>query len=161
MASLRLLDLRCCRERLATIASWHQLEWQQQDLSERTRQLTTHLETEAIPTTLVALSGDCAVGSVSLVRYQRLGGYPASVWLANMYVVPELRLKGVGSRLVAGAEAEAARQGVEKLFLYTHDQENYYKKLGWHSLRQHRLAGRPATIMTRTLDEARNQKACG
>lgn len=72
-----------------------------------------------------------------------------------MYVVPELRRQGVGSRLIDEAEKQAGEAGVSQLFLYTHDQKNYYKKLGWRSLRQHRLAGRPATIMMRSLDEAR------
>lgn len=130
VTELRILPLRDCSDCLDQIASWHQQEWQQQDLAERTRQLTTHLSDEAIPTTLVAFSGDCAVGSVSLVRYQRLGGYPASVWMANMYVVPELRRQGVGSRLIDEAEKQAGEAGVSQLFLYTHDQKNYYKNWG-------------------------------
>lgn len=86
VTELRILPLRDCSDCLDQIASWHQQEWQQQDLAERTRQLTTHLSDEAIPTTLVAFSGDCAVGSVSLVRYQRLGatlpvsGWPICMW---------------------------------------------------------------------------------
>lgn len=151
MDAIRVEDLREHPQWLECIAGWHQQAWQQDDLPRRIQHLQTHLVDGGLPSTLVALAGAEVIGSVSLVAYRRLGGHPPSVWLANLFVLGAQRRRGIGAALVQAAEQQARSLGLDSLMLYTHDQTDYYKKLGWQPRRQHRLAGRPTTIMVRCL----------
>jgi GNAT superfamily N-acetyltransferase len=51
-------------------------------------------------------------------------------WLASLYVVPEMRLIGVGRAMVEATEKAALRQGNEQLYLYTAE-TGYYERMGW------------------------------
>jgi GNAT superfamily N-acetyltransferase len=51
-------------------------------------------------------------------------------WLASLYVVPEMRNEGVGTRLIGAAENAARDQGHGSLYLYT-SEPDYYRRLGW------------------------------
>jgi len=151
---LQVVDLRTRPELLEQVAQWHQQAWQQQDLFRRRERLQLHLGEAPLPTTLVALDDEAARGSASLVRYQKLGGYEASVWLANVFVRTEYRNRGIGADLVAAAVARASELEVPQLYLYTHDHERYYTQLGWQAIKQHSFAGRSTTIMRLVLDQS-------
>jgi predicted N-acetyltransferase YhbS len=51
-------------------------------------------------------------------------------WLASLYVVPEMRGKGVGKALVRATEHAARDQGLAELCLHT-SKVDYYRRLGW------------------------------
>jgi len=134
---------------LMDIVQWHQQQWPHESLQQRTLKLEQHLDAEPFPTTLVALEDGRLVGSISVVCYQRLGGLAPSHWLANAFVVPEFRCRGVGAQLVCAGEAYARKQGLSELYLYATDRVSFYQKLHWCSLKQKRFKGELATIMRR------------
>lgn len=141
------VELRSRPELLDQVAAWHQGAWQQQDLPQRKERLRDHLGPSSLPTTLLGMWDEQPVGSVSLVRYQKLGGFEASVWLANVFVRPDYRQRGIGADLMSAAADFAAGLGLSPLYLYTYDHEQYYRALGWQTLKRHSFSGRPVTIM--------------
>ncbi len=63
------------------------------------------------------------------------GSYNASgwLWVSGLWVAQEYRLKGYGTMLMQGIEAEAKRNGCSKSHLCTleHLAPEFYKKLGY------------------------------
>ena len=51
--------------------------------------------------------------------------------MAAVYVVPERRGEGIGTRLVNEVVVEARGLGTEVLYLLTTEREDFYARLGW------------------------------
>ncbi|HEY6527702.1 MAG TPA: GNAT family N-acetyltransferase [Cellvibrionaceae bacterium] len=142
-------------------------------LSERQSQLRLHLAANLIPTTFVLLEKGRAVGSVSLVNYRRQETKvkPAkvlksaqeskttepqkqemhSVWLTNMYVLPEHRKQGLAQVLLNRAENYARSLPLKHIYLYAQDAEGYYKTRGWLTLKTVNLEGQKLKVLVRHL----------
>lgn len=137
-------------------------------LHERQTQLRLHLAANLIPTTFVLLEKGRAVGSVSLVNYRRQtekkhnNKSPSSealeadkdaqsVWLTNMYVLPEHRKQGLAQVLLNRAEDYARSLQLKRIYLYAQDAESYYKKRGWLVLKTVNLDGQKLKVLVRHL----------
>ncbi len=83
-----------------------------------------------IPLTLIALYKSNLVGTASLIINDLEQRKDLSPWLAALYVLPEFRNKGIGSRLVRTVVETAKQIGVTVLYLYT-DLPSFYTPLGW------------------------------
>lgn len=122
-------------EHVDTIAGWWHDEWAEMsglDLDGWRVAAKRQLQTDAIPLGVVALDDDGALAGVaSLVDHEATGFPPAEPRLANVYVPAEHRHQGLGSALTERIADEAARLGVEDLWLYTNSQERLYARLGW------------------------------
>jgi GNAT superfamily N-acetyltransferase len=81
-----------------------------------------------IPPALVAISGGKPVGVLGFKRHELAGEY--TLWINAVYVVPESRKAGIGSRLVAGAVDAARAHPEHRLYVYT-DVPDFYRHLGW------------------------------
>lgn len=135
-----------------TLARWHHAQWgdlyTDWTLEVATEELLDHATRRAMPTTLVAMQGDVPLGSVSLV----LEDAPelrdqGDAWMASLYVVPEARGLGLGVRLVNELVAFAAREKVERLWLFTPEHAAFYARLGWRAQGAARLRGVPVQLM--------------
>lgn len=111
-----------------------------QAYAQRRIQLQEHLLPAAFPMTLVAKENISLkappLGCVSLARLTATSPLRSpllvnSLWLSNLFVIPAARGRGVGAALVAAAEQEAVRLGVNELFLYTVSSRAYYMQRGW------------------------------
>lgn len=140
------------REHVATLAEWHHRQWghlyDEWTLQVAQAELADHASHRCLPTTLVLVDGDRALGSVSLV----LEDAPefcdeGSPWLANLYVLPEARGRGLGARLVKAAVDLAAGQQLAQLFLFTPDHASFYERLGWRLIARTSLKGTPVDLM--------------
>jgi N-acetylglutamate synthase-like GNAT family acetyltransferase len=69
-------------------------------------------------------------------------------WLGGVYVAPDHRRQGIGSALVTRAVDEARKLSVERLYLYTADQERFYARLGWSVVEQCQYRGQGVVVMT-------------
>lgn len=132
-------------------AEWGTLltDWSQ---AEALAELRTHIQRQAIPTTLLAFTADeRLIGSVSLLQNDddRIRDY--SPWLASLFVLPEYRGNGYGIALVRHCEQEASALGVKALYLYSAGQESFYEKLGWQRLAQIALGNSAVTVMIKQL----------
>jgi len=67
-------------------------------------------------------------------------------WLANVLVLPAWRHRGIGGALVQHVMAYATALGTP-LYLYTFDQVELYRRLGWQTTEQARYVDRAITIM--------------
>ena len=135
-----------------TLARWHHAQWgalyTDWTLEVATGELIDHATRRAMPTTLVAVQGEAPLGSVSLV----LEDAPelrdrGDAWLASLYVVPEARGQGLGVRLVKDLVALAAREKVERLWLFTPEHAAFYARLGWRPQGAAKLRGVPVQLM--------------
>jgi N-acetylglutamate synthase-like GNAT family acetyltransferase len=140
------------REHVATLAAWHHAEWghlyDHWTLDVARDELAEHAQRRSLPTTLVLIDNDKPIGSVSLV----LEDAPefndeGSPWLASLFVVPEMRGRGLGVQLVQAAVETAARENIAHLFLFTPDHASFYQRLGWRLITRTSLKGTPVDLM--------------
>jgi len=122
---------------LPTVARWIYEEWWEgtegASLGTLTDLLRPHLMPGQIPMTLVALLGPRPVGTATLLAHDvGTEQWPdLSPWMAAVYVVPERRREGIGTRLVNEVVVEARGLGTEVLYLLTTEREDLYARLGW------------------------------
>ena len=161
-SDLVIVNLASASECLTQVARWHHDEWlktrsnideleREHSLLKRIEALGMHLSDKAIPSTYIGMLNGNLVGSVSLVFYRFSRNQSESPWLTNVYVKREHRRKGIGDQLVSHACHKAKMSGVDRLQLYTYDQEGFYLKRGWEKLRLARLQKRPVTILGKKL----------
>ena len=72
-------------------------------------------------------------------------------WLAAVFVHPDARRSGIGSRLVDHVTTRAATLGHETLYLYTEHSVDWYRSKGWTIVRDTTLNGLPHVVMSRRL----------
>jgi GNAT superfamily N-acetyltransferase len=152
---MRIATLAQHPEHVCTVAGWIFHEWGSRlpgvNLEKIETQFQTHLNRNRIPLTLLAFEGDLPVGTSSLVLQDISSRPELSPWVAGVYVLPEHRGKGIGSRLVGLAEQVARRLGVKQLYLFTHDRAGFYANFGWRALEQTQYHRLPVVIMCKKL----------
>lgn len=123
------------KELIPILARWMHEEWgylyPEHTIEIRERLVAERSNKDRIPLTLVAIEDGKPVGTVCLMAHDMDTRPELTPWLASLYVEKNHRRRGIGARLVAAIEAEAARLGVKQLYLFTPDQENFYTRLGW------------------------------
>ena len=93
--------------------------------------LTTLLANEA-ETMFVAAIAEQAVGMAGIETYDLAARRDLSPWLANVFVAPAFRRRGIATALVAAVENWAWDRGHNRLYLFTPDQMAFYESRGWH-----------------------------
>jgi len=134
--SVRIEPLADHEDAIPTIARWHYEQWGRKSptrsVESAAARLRGHLRRDATPLTLVALAGGVLVGSAALICQDMKDARPElSPWLADVFVDPARRRRGVASALVAALVERARALGVETLHLYTPDQEELYARFGF------------------------------
>jgi len=122
-------------EHVSTVAKWIFDEWGHESpgttLESLEERFLSHLNRTAIPLTFLAMDEDRPLGTVSLVAHDMVDHQELSPWLSAMYVLPEHRGQGIGTKLVKSVELISAHLEVEQLFLFTPDCEAFYTRLNW------------------------------
>jgi predicted N-acetyltransferase YhbS len=137
---------------IGTIARWHFDEWGPLTGSESSEKYRASLEcgllTNAIPSALVAYSGDNLLGSVSLIACDMNIRTELSPWLAQLFVMPNQRSRGIGSLLVRSAVDRAQTLGFGRFYLYTSGNlPLFYQRLGWTVRERVDYLGKERTVM--------------
>ena len=79
-----------------------------------------------------AFRNDQLVGVVSVVERDDLDDCDHfTPWIAAMIVDPNLRGRGIGSVLLESALEFCHRARVPRVFLWTHDMSEWYRRIGW------------------------------
>jgi len=147
--------LKDCPQHLPRISFWIFDEWghliQGLTLEQVEARLQEHLNRDSIPLTVVAILDQLPVGTASLTLDDLSSRPDLSPWLASVYVLPEYRKQGIGSQLVSAAEEISQRLGIQKLYLFTPDQELFYAGLGWSVLDHTEYRGEQVVIMSKLL----------
>jgi N-acetylglutamate synthase-like GNAT family acetyltransferase len=136
------------------LAAWHHAEWRDVipdwPREQVEADLRAHTGRRQIPTTFVAVEGDRFIGSASLLAEDLEGWKQLGPWLASVYVVPQCRRRGIGSRLVTRVVEEARALGIPTLHLWTPDRQDYYLRLGWQFVTRTHCGNAEVTIMRKS-----------
>jgi GNAT superfamily N-acetyltransferase len=147
---MQIIELREVPHHLETLAGWHHSQWSylnpDRTLAERIDGMQLHLTPDFIPTTFVAAE-DKLFGSAAIIECDMDTRKELSPWLASVYVAPEFRKRGIGTKLVLRVMEKAKDNNIKTLYLYTPDRESFYARLGWSTLEKTDYHGYPVTIM--------------
>jgi predicted N-acetyltransferase YhbS len=137
-----------------TLAGWHFAEFDSlagaESLERYRLVLDSYATDESVPTTLVAIESGEVLGSASLLKNDLPIRQRLTPWLAQLYVSPAGRGRGVGAALVQRTLSEAASQGFDTLYLYTSGTlPQYYGQRGWKCRETLDYLGKERTVMER------------
>lgn len=134
-----------------TIATWHWHEWgttaMEGDATRRAEKLRTRLHRDRVPVMYVALDDEVPLGTSALVESDMDTHPELFPWLANVYVTPPARGRGIARALVQHVMDQAAVFTLSRLYLYTHTARGLYEKLGWYVIAEEAYEGHDVTIM--------------
>ena len=150
--TMQLLNLRERPDAIALIANWHFTEWHalfptrtQEDFA---AELTQCLSPELLPQSWLLLDADQQIcGTASLLLQDMTTNQHLSPWLANIYITPAVRGRGLGQWLVQAVMAQAKSLGLQQLYLFTEDQSDFYQKFGWQHHHQEQYEGHWVYVM--------------
>jgi N-acetylglutamate synthase-like GNAT family acetyltransferase len=102
---------------------------------------------DRLPLTLVTFFDEVPIGTAALKIREMETHLHFEHWLGSVYVQKSHRKRGFGTKLVQAIISEAARFGIEEMYLYTRGSEIFYSKLGWKEIEKTFFRGRRVTIM--------------
>jgi len=137
------------------LARMHFEEWSHlrpgESLETRTARLRSCCGRNSIPTAVVALEGEELLGSALLVAQDLASRPHLTPWLAGIFVKPQHRGQGIGTRLIQRIETEAHSLGTDILYLYTSTTQSLYERLGWSVMERCDYRGTEVVVMSKTL----------
>ena len=116
-------------------------------LEDRVLRLRNVAQSNDVPFMVVAVDNGQLVGSAALALEDMQTRKDLSPWLASVFVKPGHRKNGIATALVRHIEEQAAKRGIEKLYLYTEHARGLYLKLGWSDIEQCEYQGVNVAIM--------------
>lgn len=133
------------------LADWFYEEWggrRPEDSLEGFKiRLQGRMNQDRLPLALIAFFEGEPVGTAAL-KIREMETHPHfEHWLGSVYVQESHRKRGFGTKLIQAIISEAARFGIEELYLYTRGSEIFYSKLGWKEIEKPFFRGRRVTIM--------------
>ena len=155
MGEVKIAYLADHPQHVPTVAKWIIDEWGHQSPSMTQESVETkfrtYLNRNTIPLTLLATSEKRPVGTASLVLHDMEDHQELSPWLASVYVLPEQRGQGIGSKLVKSIELLSAHLDEEQLYLFTPDRESFYARMNWTVLERTNFRDRAVVIMRKSI----------
>lgn len=149
---MQLVNLRQRPEAIAVIAPWHYAEWHalfpHKTLADFAADLSESLHSDALPQTWLLIDDHNEIcGTGSLLLQDMTDHQELSPWLANIYIHPAKRGLGLGRFVVSQLMAQARIRQLQRLYLFTEDQQAFYEKLGWTLLSREVYEGEWVSIM--------------
>lgn len=152
---MQILNLNEEPQHIPTLTIWHQQEWAHLNpgsgVEKRLEKMMAYLGAELVPSTFIAKQTEL-MGSAAIVAHDMDTRPELTPWLASVFVAPEYRNNGVGSRLVQHVMQQAEQAGIGTLYLFTPDRAGFYRRLGWQVLSEEEYRGYPVTVMQARLN---------
>jgi N-acetylglutamate synthase-like GNAT family acetyltransferase len=140
---------------LPVIAGWLWHEWWKNwgRSFEETQAIYAECRAEVgAPQTLVLLSDDAPIGTVTLARNDLDERPELTPWLAGVFVIPERRGRGYVYRMLEAFDAACRIADIKTAWLYTNTAERVYLRAGWQTVEIiQRPEKQPVTLMRRDL----------
>jgi N-acetylglutamate synthase-like GNAT family acetyltransferase len=156
-AMIALYNLKEVPEQLPQLAAWHHEEWSNLNpgltLAERIAIMRAELAGDAVPVTWVAMRDGELLGSASLIEHDMAIHLEKTPWLASVFVAPSQRRQGIGTTVVRKVMEHAALYRIPRIYLFTMDQEAFYRRLGWRTISRETYRGVDVIIMQSDLDQ--------
>ena len=125
----------------------------QDTLKDRIAKLHTHINRNILPIACVAHSGSQVLGTAALRVQDLPGREDLTPWLGGVFVAPQSRGQDIGAALCGAVEQHAKNLfDIEMLYLFTLDQQAWYRNLGWKMPEPCSWCGRAGDIMLKRLD---------
>jgi GNAT superfamily N-acetyltransferase len=148
MESLAIEHLADRPEPVRTISEWHRRDGRHgMPLESWIRAHDAEALGRQVPTAWVALLDERPVGCVSLIASNMDIHPELTPWLAALYVVPDVRRRGIGSTLAGRCESHVASLGYPALYLYTERARRFYAGRGWVTRTTEEYEGERVTVM--------------
>ena len=140
-------------EFIPELAKLHFAEWSYLNPGECLEGKKQYLERNSgrngVPSFVVAVEGAELIGSASLIAQDMDDRPDLTPWLADVFVKPGYRGRGVATALIGRIEAEAKAAGIAMLYLYTPDAVELYRRLGWNMVEACKYKGVDVVIMAK------------
>jgi GNAT superfamily N-acetyltransferase len=120
-----------------TLAQWHYQQWnwlhENGSVARRLDSLIEAANRRRIPSVFVAIEDVELCGSATLAEYDMDTRRDLTPWMADVFVSPDFRRRGIASALVRRVVDEARTLDVSELYLFTTGpwRERLYAGLGW------------------------------
>jgi GNAT superfamily N-acetyltransferase len=152
MNDIKIEDLSGHIDFIPLLAQWHFEQWGDLTgaLTESDYQvlLSSHASSQKLPMTLVAVVHGRLLASANIVACDMDIRLELTPWLAQLYVHPPERGRGIGSTLVRAAFARCRELGFANLYLYTSGAlPSFYERIGWTSREIVHYKGKERTVM--------------
>jgi len=122
-------------EHLGQLAQWQFEQWDsilgEKSIEPRIAKLQGHMNRDKLPIAWIAHANGELLGSAALRVHDLESREDLTPWLGGVIVGPAFRRRGIGAALCATVEDAARSRGVQKLYLFTHDKQAWYSRLGW------------------------------
>jgi len=142
-------------EHIPQLAQWFFEEWGSilvdETLETRVTKFKTHMNREKLPIAWVAHAAGQLLGTAALRVHDLEGREDLTPWLGGVFVGPDFRRQGIGTALCATVEDSARSLGAKTLYLFTHDKQAWYSRLGWTVLSPCVWHGLTIDIMSKQL----------
>ncbi|SDR11844.1 GNAT family N-acetyltransferase [Pseudovibrio sp. Tun.PSC04-5.I4] len=136
--NLVITDLKNVPQFLEQAAQGMWLEWWEEEghpIEDVYEELRSSLGTQTLPTTLIAHDEEQFLGMVMLVKSDMSKRPQYTPWLASLWVAPDHRGKGVGSRLAKELKTHTFSSGANQLYLFAKPSlRGFYETLGWRCI---------------------------
>ena len=143
-------------EFIPELAELHFAEWSYlnpgESLEGKAEYLRSICGRKGVPSFVIAVKGTRLIGSASLIAHDMDNRPDLTPWLADVFVKPAYRGQGVATSLIQRIEAEAKSAGITRLYLYTPDAAELYRRLGWNTVEACRYNGVDVLIMVRSFE---------
>ncbi|GAB7532751.1 GNAT family N-acetyltransferase [Pseudomonas sp. 3A(2025)] len=100
---------------------------------------------------LIAMEHGQLLGGATLASNDLPDRPDLGPWLACVLIAPHARRRGLAAQLIEGICNQAKQSGFKVLYLHTHDQSDYYRRLGWQVLERFAAWEKPQYLMSRNL----------
>ncbi|KAF0856298.1 GNAT family N-acetyltransferase [Pantoea dispersa] len=102
--------------------------------------------------TLVALNAENEVlATASTILHELDDIHERQFWMGEVLTVAAHRGKGVASALVLRLIEEARQRHMPELWLYTPDQQAFYRRYGWQEIEQRIVSSEQVSVMRREI----------
>jgi N-acetylglutamate synthase-like GNAT family acetyltransferase len=101
-----------------------------------------------VPEIIICIMNSKIVGTASLVKCDMDTHKHLTPWLASVYVAEEKRRKGIGTKIVKRMIQECKDLNINKLYLFTFDMMNFYKRLGWKTIEKIKYFNQYVEVMS-------------
>jgi N-acetylglutamate synthase-like GNAT family acetyltransferase len=120
----------------------------------RINKLKTHMNRDQLPIAWVAHANGQLLGTAALRVHDLEGREDLTPWLGGVFVGSQFRRRGIGAALCTTVEEAARSRGIQTLYLFTLDKQQWYSRQGWKVLTRCVWHERHGDIMSKKLQIA-------